>query len=448
MIAIFLGWMFANKIDVLFANDENVQKMLFPSESNILVWIQKAYKSNPSHFDIFKEQKIERPLFYNLLASYLSMFKQGTNLLKENDIAMFLNIFPLIMYIIFFSLVSMTVFYADRQQLMNKLVLIPIFSFIASFFNLSMTNVLMNFNPFLGPLVILSIWLHYANYNEVESSLSIIISNIISFMAISLNLEFLLLFTIISIITVGISYYTKKQKATDSNVFNFFIIIISWSLLFQKVNYLSMILFVVVLCIYIFYLFYRTSKLGIRVNDSIDRFMYKWIVVITSLFIFLVILFITIYYASNDYTNQIFLIWELQNYFGISLSDTVTVYWVINVSFWLLNIIILCYAIYTIYAKRKKIGQIKYMEISFLCIILFWNPFSLDLIQTIFKLGIFNVNFQQNDYINIFLIPVVPLYLNGAKNCINSHSKNIYNISYTSGLMLVSIASILLLNLI
>ncbi len=436
LIAILLGWIFTNKL-VGFSH------LTFTSDTKMIDNFLYQAAINPDGVRVSTNQinLIPRALFYNIFASYFSII----NLTKE-EMGWFINIFSLVTYICFLTLVIMTVFYSRNLNVISKVLLLPTFSFIVSFLNMSLSSNIFDFGQFITPLIFLMIWIHYTRYYEISSTLSIIVINLISSMALTFNMSFLLLFTMIGLITLGISYYTKKQRATDYNFFNLFIIIITWSLMFEKVEYLAIVLFVIVICIYIFYIFYRTSKLGMRINEAIDQFFYKWIVAFMAFFVIVILLTIAIYYANNNYDVTIFNIWQLEYFFGTDMHND-AIYWSVNVSFWCMNIFIFVYAIITIWVKRKKIGEFNYMELSFLSMVLFWNPLSLDLIQKFFDLGIFNLQANKISYLNMFLIPAVPLFISMTKNSINHETKNIYNISYISIISLVTLVSMVLLNL-
>lgn len=87
------------------------------------------------------------------------------------------------------------------------------------------------------------------------------------------------------------------------------------------------------------------------------------------------------------------------------------------------------------------------MELSLISILVFWNPFSLDLIDKIIGYDIFSIPLSNTHYLNLFLIPLVPLFINTTKTYINKDKKNIYNFSYLGLLSGLTIASIAIINI-
>lgn len=436
-LAISVGWIFSNNL-------VNFHELKFDKDKNILDFLFLS-NSNSNEIFLFNDQTnlIQRPLIYNLLISYLSLFK-----LNAYEIYLFINIFSLFTYVIFFSLVIMSVFYnSSFDNSITKNAFLFIFSFIVCILNMSLSRHYDIFIQFLLPLMILLIWLHYSKYNEISSVLSIILVNLISFTALSLNTYFVIPFTIVNLVNLGISYYTKKQKATDYNIFNLFIIVLSWSLLIIKIAYISIIIFLIACSFYIFYTFYRTSKIGMKINDKIDNFFYKWIVTIAGTIIFMILVSLVIYYSLEGDFSLIFEKWKIHAIFDISLQNNKMLFWVINVIYWVLNIFVLLYSIINIYTKRKNREEFMYMEFTLISILLFWNPFSLDLLDKILNYKIFNIQNTNTNYLILFIIPITPLFMNATKAFMNNKKKNIYNYGYLGTLSALSLGSIFMLNI-
>lgn len=429
--AIAIGWLFTYKF-------EEIKNFEFIIDKNISSFLNLANANSKDIFIFGNNNLIERPLFFNLLVSYLSIFE-----LAESQINMFVNIFILFLYMFFFALVIMVVFLPKKTWSISNITKLIFFTFIISFFNVSLDKNLMCFSQWLMPLMILLIWLHYTKYNEVSYSLSLLSINIIVATALSLNIFFLLPFTIINIIIFGISFYIKKPNATNYNIYNLFVILCSWSLLIN-IKYLSIIIFCIFLLFYIFYIFYRNTKLGNKINSSIDKFLYKWISFILFFIATIIFLTITLYYVIRSDYSDIGEVWKIHHLFEITDKNFLLV---VNIIYWLLNVFLLMYSIVQIYLKKRIIYSSNYIEITFISILLFWNPFSLILINKIFTLNIFSFSIQISEYINLFQIIIIPFVMRATKNYINSKKKSVYNFNYISLMSLSTLASILLINL-
>lgn len=440
---VILGWLISMKLNNIKFNDLSYQNI------KIINHLYQGSLIPADEIIVFNnaDNLIKFPLIFEILLSFLSILN-----LQIFEIEMIVNIFPLIIYFLIFSILFMAIFYKNKiTNSICKIIIFLLSGFLFSSVNFILSSDITSWDQLIIILTVLMVWIHYSKYNEIPHFLSIIIINIISFLSIVLNSELLLISTIINLIILGISYYNKKHNATDYNLFIFFTTFISWSLLLTNINYISLILLVFIIIIYTFYFFYRTSKLGIKINNYIDLFLYKWVFLIASVSIGIIFFSLLMHYIVNSNFNVIIQPWEISNYFSFNVHNQPSLILSINIIYWLLNIFIALYTVYMIYKKRKYKININFMEISLIGIVLFWNPLSLDFINKVLQ---FSSALENKDLLsfkynlqNLFVIPVVPFILNIIQNSIINNRKIIYNLFNISVLASILSANILLVNL-
>lgn len=365
--------------------------------------------------------------FFNIEPQNIYIFRFGTNYLDNNFIYV---VYSVIVYLFNVSINDLELFYTIincsimffclsliivhlSKYLDEKKSLWTIFLSSSVIFMIAIISFWMQSLFWISVFSLSLIVIHTSKQNEINSQASISIINFIVASGVFFNIQFLLIAITINLIQLFISYKTRKVNATDYNVLMLFSTLLYTGLIFDNSKYISFILIISILVFYSFYIFYKSSTTASRINQKIDHFLYKNINLISIIFLILIlILSVALFLSTKNF--QIFVDpWVIA--ILSTNSNSIVMSWVVNVFFWMTNIILLLFVLFSNSLVRfKKISYSYYPEtdLSMMIFIAFWNPISINLFSSIN-----NVDFiyMQPDFQVLFFIILCALIINQFK---------------------------------
>lgn len=433
-IFVVLGWFFTfnlNNINILYEPTQSTLDQFTPilteDYSNIIIF--NTFEKGMSFFD-------------KILLSFASIF----NLRDINEIKLFLNIIPLVIFLTICPILILGIFYKRGLEYKIKdASLIILMSFALALFSFIFDKNLINGSHWVLIFICFLIWNHYKLYNEIPAKFAIVISNAIVAAIFLLNYESIILFGIVNFIAIGISYRTKKEKSTDYNILMVFSTLLSFSISFTNKNYISLISLISLFILYSSYMFFRSSIIINKMNLKIDVFFYKWVNPIISILSFIILsVSLLVFIISDDFKMNINP-WLITTFFNEDSSDIKLK--IINIIFWifLVGLLLIC-IIKIIMNKKKGDTNIKYIDMSLSSYILFINPFSMNIVSKV----VIDTNlfwFKPNLLYSIFSV-IAPIIISSNESCLSNKKLTWENYSWISSISIMSIFSILMINII
>ena len=398
-ICIFLGWLFTRSLatnkDWLFTLDNNT--------------INFFTKINGVNLDSVIVLNRDFSFQVNLIDNFLLGIIYIGNFFDAKELSVFYNIFSLFI-IIYIGSLALCSIYNKRET--NK------FNFILFFLGVfAFSTIIFSFptyvNIILFSLVLLLVHFNAKNINQ--ENISIIVVNFIVFCGFNFDSQFVLIAVLINLLFTTISYQTKYNNATNYNILMLLSTILSFAVTFNNVYYISLIMLVAFLLFYIAFFLFKTSSIFNKVMYKVDQFLYRNISFLIILLSFLILIAaIILFFTTNVFNIQD--VWVLDERIFPTYVSTITtsinvksIYIILNVFFWMVNIAIFTYSLFTnSFISFKQFNSNAMSNFSLLAITIFWNPFFTMLLVRFFSLGIMSITF---DLTMIFWITLIPLYL-------------------------------------
>lgn len=369
------------------------------------------------------EKNVDSYLKYTTVKpSEITIFRHDTNYMNINfvnyfyailvfifqiqsvtDLQIFYTYVNILIYVMLGALVCMAVFMRDIYKRNTKNLII---SFVSIFF-ISLLGFVFSDFFWMFIFTIFLVNVQSLKQNELRSNISIYVINMIVMSGFVFSIHFVVLALIINLTASFLSYQSKKENATDFNVLMMFTSLLIIAISFNNIYYIGYILLVLVVAIYTFFIFYKSSNIAAKVNKKIDNFMYSNVnFIIIFLTVSIIIASLALFFTNRNYELDISM-WLITK-IGLpvkGLATDTSNYTLINTTFWIINVLLLLVSVLNSrIVHSKQVPRLKHaneiiwsqFDMAILVIIVFWNPIIINTYVNLNALKILNfvVNFQ------------------------------------------------------
>lgn len=325
-------------------------------------------------------------------------------------------------------------YFKDSQIVFYKIFTYWIITIIVSVCSLVLVGSPSNGNAWILFSAMLIFQAHIDNVKRLKSEIGIIHVNYITLGLFCLTPSSIYIIIVSNVCLAMLSYFYKRNNATDYNILILFTTILSISIYLFLYNYIIGIIFTIIsLAVYAIYLFLRKNLIVSKFFKKIDNLStvsIKVISFIVASIILLVAIFLMTITKKFDFNPSS---WEITYFLNKDLTKLGAWYWVINSLWWSLNIMIVLYALLAQFLKKKILQYIENVTLTPIILVntmTVWNPISSNLW---IKVANSNALMVTND----FIVNLVPTMINFIYYLINKNkfSRSLGVVSVLTGLV-------------
>lgn len=313
--------------------------------------------------------------------------------------------------IIFATIIAIGIFgmyFYDKELPWYRIISYFVILIIISVCSLAIYTSPSNGNTWVLFSIILLIYNHIININNKNYKLGITNINFITIGLFVLCPNSLYVIIMTNIYLLFMAFHYKFKNVFDYNIRGFFGCLLS-ILIFIKLNTNTFIIWIIVYSLIFFYILYyliRNTKVMNPINNffnNISMNTIKFTTIVFSLIIFLVGMLIITIPGDFKFSSEP---WIIKTFMNRQLIKGTVLFWTVNICYYIINILLLTYAILT-YRNKKLQMYIENIRLSPMIAIntmTFWNPISTNFWYSI---SFNNVQVISNAFLNSFSTAII-----------------------------------------
>ncbi len=335
-----------------------------------------------------------------ILNSIMISFAYKANILNFNVV---LNNSYIFIYAILIAFGIYGMYFYDKQDKWYLTISYFVIVNIISICSLTIFTSPSNGNCWILFTISLLIFNHIININNKNYKIGIANINFITLALFAICPDSLYVIIMINLYLLFMSYLYKFENVMDYNIRGMFGCLLA-IFLFIKLNTNNYLIWIGIYILIIFYIIYyiiRKTKILKPINNFFNNISINTINFLTAIFaisVFLIGMFITTIPGDFKFNSAP---WIISNFMNKNLKYGTWMFWLINVIYYLINVLIVIYTFITY--KNKKIQMyienIRLTPLIGINTITFWNPISTNFWSSIsFK----NYYAVSNGFLNSF----------------------------------------------